>query len=87
MDATEPTYVATTIFQDRQSYEQWAATTTTNPSKMSLQRTPEKVYYEGTLVISSGTYYIQFPYSSHNIIQHHISSYSDCTFSSTATGA
>jgi hypothetical protein len=52
MDATEPTYVATTIFQDRSSYEKWQSTTT--KPDMALQRSPETVYYEGTLVISSG---------------------------------
>ena len=53
MDATEPTYVATTIFQDRKSYEQWSSSRSDN--NMTLQRKPETVYYEGTLVISSGT--------------------------------
>lgn len=54
MDATEPTYVATTIFQDRKSYEQWSLLRN-NENVMPLQRKPETVYYEGTLVISSGT--------------------------------
>ena len=55
MDATEPTYVATTIFQDRTSYEQWSSLRNSNNNKMTLQRNPETVFYEGTLVISSGT--------------------------------
>lgn len=53
MDATEPTYVATTIFQNRKSYEQWSSSRS-NDNMMRLQRKPETVYYEGTLVISSG---------------------------------
>jgi hypothetical protein len=58
MDATEPTYVATSIFQDRNSYEKWQ-TTITKPN-MTLPRTPETVYYEGTLVISSGKFFFTF---------------------------
>jgi hypothetical protein len=53
----EPSYVATAIFKDRDSFESWAETATTNISKSAQKRAPEKVYYEGTLVISSGTYY------------------------------
>lgn len=52
MDATEPTYVATTIFQDRKSYEQWSLSRSTI-NNLKLQRKPETVFYEGTLVISS----------------------------------
>ena len=53
MDATEPTYVATTIFQSRKSYEQWSSSRNNN-NMTQLQRKPETVFYEGTLVISSG---------------------------------
>jgi heme-degrading monooxygenase HmoA len=52
MDSGEPTYVRTTIFKDRKSFEEWVAS---HPrATIATQRAPEIVYYEGTLVISSG---------------------------------
>lgn len=47
MDSSEPTYVAAYIFQDRPSFDAWAKTVE------EVDMAPEKVYYEGTLVISS----------------------------------
>lgn len=58
----EPSYVGVVIFKDRKSLESWAAThgkesaekkkDAPPPPKM-WNKSPEKVYYEGTLVISS----------------------------------
>jgi hypothetical protein len=56
MDPTEPTYVGTTIFQDRKSYELWVSTN--KKANIETKRVPETVYYEGTLVISSGTWLV-----------------------------
>jgi hypothetical protein len=55
MDATEPSYVATTIFKDRASFNAWMVDRKGTPLA-NLKRTPETVFYEGTLVISSGTF-------------------------------
>lgn len=60
MTDAEPTYVATLIFKDRKTFENWKATAH-NPEEGAKEqeappkmwtREPEKVYYEGTLVIT-----------------------------------
>jgi heme-degrading monooxygenase HmoA len=54
---TEPTYVATTIFQDRPSFEKWnllvAALTSTESAVDFCTKAPNRVFYEGTLVITN----------------------------------
>ena len=47
MDESEPTYVATYVFENKASFDEWAAAAQEAPA------TPEQVYYEGTLVLSS----------------------------------
>jgi len=52
VESSEPSYVATTIFKDRPSFEKWS-----KGAKTDLEAAKsEKVYYEGTLVINSGEY-------------------------------
>jgi heme-degrading monooxygenase HmoA len=54
VDPSEPTYVATYVFQDRPSFESWAASVKNMEDANSCwTKAPEKSYYEGTLVISS----------------------------------
>lgn len=57
VDPTEPSFVATKIFKDRASFESWVKKAAAGPSfsETTQKRPPEAVYYEGTLVISSGT--------------------------------
>lgn len=55
VESSEPSYVTTTIFKDRASFENWAKTANTDINA-EQSRSPEKVYYEGTLVINSGKY-------------------------------
>lgn len=65
MSNAEPTYVATLIFEDRKSFENWKSKHGSEPKKgdnskkaatpppMKMwNRDPEKVFYEGTLVIT-----------------------------------
>jgi heme-degrading monooxygenase HmoA len=62
MSMNEPTYVATLVFKDRMSFETWSSTHGSAPPKEGADapppppkmwdRAPEKVYYEGTLVIT-----------------------------------
>jgi heme-degrading monooxygenase HmoA len=63
MTSSEPTYTATLIFKDRKSFENWGGThgapkpkegaeVKAPPPKM-WSRDPEKVFYEGTLVITN----------------------------------
>jgi hypothetical protein len=55
--STEPSYVAVSIFASRASFE--AAASRTSLSTLAGQTpSPETVFYEGTLVISSGTSYM-----------------------------
>ena len=54
--AGEPTYVIATIFQDLAAYQAWAtkdAAKKDMPEQFSAIQSPETVFYEGTLVISS----------------------------------
>jgi len=55
VESSEPSYVTATIFKDRASFENWAKTANTDINA-EQSRSPEKVYYEGTLVINSGKY-------------------------------
>jgi heme-degrading monooxygenase HmoA len=59
MTDAEPTYVATLIFKNRKLFENWKANAAAPKSKEGAKappkmwtRAPEKVYYEGTLVIT-----------------------------------
>jgi heme-degrading monooxygenase HmoA len=54
MAAGEPTYVAAHIFDNRDSFEEWSKDCSGSTECASLSAMPpEKVYYEGALVISS----------------------------------
>ncbi|GKZ01344.1 hypothetical protein MPSEU_001085400 [Mayamaea pseudoterrestris] len=54
MGPNEPNYVGATVFKDRASYEKWNALHSDSPSPTTMwNKSPEKVFYEGTLVISS----------------------------------
>jgi hypothetical protein len=56
MESSEPTYVATTVFENKQQFDEYdkkkkqAAT----PLKdIRFAKAPETVYYEGTLMLSA----------------------------------
>lgn len=56
VDETEPTYVTTVIFNDRAKFEQWESATKGDIPEQIRNlswKEPEKVYYEGTLVIAT----------------------------------
>lgn len=54
VESSEPTYVATYVFEDRTSFEKWAASVKDMEEIRSCwTKAPEKTFYEGTLVISS----------------------------------
>ena len=63
MDSSEPTYIGITIHHDRAAYENvkgtissMSSSSITNGPVYQQQKVPETIYYEGTLVIRSGTY-------------------------------
>jgi heme-degrading monooxygenase HmoA len=53
--STEPSYVAATIFASRASFEAAGRTSLPVITLPDQSQSPESVFYEGTLVISSGT--------------------------------
>ena len=53
VNPNEPTYVATYVFEDSQSMEKWLASSQASTQSELWDKTPERVFYEGTLVISS----------------------------------
>jgi heme-degrading monooxygenase HmoA len=54
MSSNEPTYVSTHVFKSKAAFDEWSKSVevVSDCEKMCI-KAPEKVYYEGTLVISS----------------------------------
>lgn len=56
MESSEPTYVATTIFENKEQFDEYdnkKKQAATPLEGIRFAKAPEKVYYEGTLMLSA----------------------------------